>query len=394
MNIKYFFYILTAFTFLLSFNFAYQSCFLPSDFYQDYLASFALKEGLSIYANDVINLSKLIFGENALHDNFHPPFVAVFFYPISFIAYQNSALLMQCITYFLYFLLVYESLNYYKLSNKFYLVLPISFIWYPFIAHLGLVQISIFICYFLFKSYLFLEKQSIFKSAFLFALVSSIKLYPLYFFLYLFSIKKSKVIFYNILMLLGFMIVTVYFTGFIDFKLYFLERIKLNSFLSGEAPFNISLYSFLMYLFEKTKWSSPLIIFSEWKFIYYFFFIILSSPLLLNYKLKLKAYDLFPITCISMLILSPILWSHMLLILIPIFAYAYTGLKKNNMNKALLYFSILLTALPLMPINRLIISNYPQGEVLWYYAFILKLPLFSLFSLLIISYKLGINNRN
>lgn len=375
-------YLLSFLCLVLVGNFAFSYCFIGSDFYQDYLAGVALLKGKSIYGSDIINLGIELLGTNK-NDNFHPPFVAIFMTFFAIFPYEYAAMLQQSITLILYMLIIYHAFNHYKILNyKYYL--PLLLIWHPLIAHFGLVQISIYVCYFLFLGYLFYKKGSHKLSALFFALASSIKLYPLFMIFFLYKVRAKKNIIYYLSFLVLINLVTALIVGFKDYSYYFTSRISYNSFQSGEAPFNFSLYSSLMYVFEKTKWSTPLVSFEHWKIIYYFIGALGVLPFILDRNDEKSEENLFHLAILSMLIFSPILWSHMLLIIVPVIIYMFKNYKTE---KTLILIAVFILSLPLMPINNYVISKYVAGGIPWYQLFVLKLPLFALLLLWILLFR-------
>ena len=60
-----------------------------SDFVQDYIASYSLRNGRLLYGEDITELSKEMLGFGGI-ENYHPPFNALLFLPFSFLTYQTA----------------------------------------------------------------------------------------------------------------------------------------------------------------------------------------------------------------------------------------------------------------------------------------------------------------
>ncbi len=126
---------------------------ISSDFTQDYLAAQALRAGISIYT-DFTNYPILpqdypqaaLFATPEQVNNFHPPFMALLFWPLTFLPYDVAITLWNILSIVCYLgvgAIIGREL-YIKLArHQFILLLGLALCWYPFAAHIALGQISL-----------------------------------------------------------------------------------------------------------------------------------------------------------------------------------------------------------------------------------------------------------
>jgi hypothetical protein len=126
---------------------------ISSDFTQDYLAAQALRVGISIYT-DFTQYPILLhdYPQQALFEtpkqinNFHPPFMALFFLPLTFLPYSVAITFWNILSIAFYLgigVIIGRALHIKLARHQLILLLGTALCWYPFAAHIALGQISL-----------------------------------------------------------------------------------------------------------------------------------------------------------------------------------------------------------------------------------------------------------
>ena len=104
---------------------------VSTDFVQDYMGATSLRRGGFLYGEDISKLENEILGFSRI-PNFHPPFNALLFLPLSFLSYQNAFVFIGVLSILLLLLinvLVVEGLN---LSGEWFLnITCFTLYWHP-----------------------------------------------------------------------------------------------------------------------------------------------------------------------------------------------------------------------------------------------------------------------
>ena len=102
-----------------------------SDFVQDYIASYSLRNGRSLYGEDITKLSKEMLGFGEVK-NFHPPFNALVFLPLCFFSYQTAYVILGVFSILMLLLINYSIVKGLELSGEWFLNLTcLTLCWFP-----------------------------------------------------------------------------------------------------------------------------------------------------------------------------------------------------------------------------------------------------------------------
>ena len=293
-----------------------------SDFVQDYIAANSLRRGGSLYGEDIKKLENEMLGFNG-PPNFHPPFNALLFLPFSFLSYQTAYVILGVISLILLLMINQLVVRGLELNKEWCLNLTcFTLCWYPFICCLGNGQSSMIIAACLIGGWFCLRLKKEYIAGFLFAIATLMKLFPGLVLVYLLIMKNWRAFFATVFFIVIGFGLTAFIVGFDDIKIYAIIMVARDIDDYRGYVLNHSIGGIVSRLFGKQMgWFEPLV---ELPHIASLLIILLSIGILVYTILKLREMAAkkelsdyaFGLTLVTMLLLSPITWSHIFPVLI------------------------------------------------------------------------------
>ncbi len=153
--------------------------------------------------------------------NFHPPFNAVLFLPLSFFTYKTAFIVLDIISLILLLLINQLVVRGLELNGEWFLNLTcFSLYWYPVFYCLGTGQSSMIISACLVGGWFCLRFKKEYVAGFLFAIATLMKLFPGLVLLYLFISKNWRAFFATVFFIILGLSVTTLVVGLDDMRTY------------------------------------------------------------------------------------------------------------------------------------------------------------------------------
>ena len=345
-----------------------------SDFSQDYIAANSLRRGGSLYGEDITKLERELSGFGGIQ-NFHPPFNALLFLPLSLLPYKTAYIFLGIISITLLLLINKLVVRELKLNGEWFLNFTcFTLCWYPFICCLGTGQSSMIIAACLIGGWFCLRSKKTYVAGFLFAIATLMKLFPGLVLLYLFISKNWRAFFAMVFFIIIGLFATAVIVGFDDMRIYSILVIAKDVEEYAAFVFNHSISGIINRLFgERSPWTEPLAEIPQISS----FMILISTAVVLIYTIH-KMYKMvskqevadyaFALTLAAMLLLSPLTWSHIFPVLIlPMGLLLREYIDEPSPKKMLLLLCILIfLSLPDVPIARGLMVVHHPFRMPWY----------------------------
>jgi hypothetical protein len=341
-----------------------------SDFVQDYIAANSLRRGGSLYGEDIKKLENEMLGFNG-PPNFHPPFNALLFLPFSFLSYQTAYVILGVISLILLLMINQLVVRGLELNNEWFLNYAcFTLCWYPVLHCLILGQSSMIIAACLIGGWFCLRLKKEYIAGFLFAIATLMKLFPGLVLVYLLIMKNWRAFFATVFFIVIGFGLTAFIVGFDDMKIYAIIMVARDIDDYRGYVLNHSIGGIVSRLFGKQMgWFEPLV---ELPHIASLLIILLSIGILVYTILKLRKMAAkkelsdyaFGLTLVTMLLLSPITWSHIFPVLIlPIGLLLREYIEDSSPARLRLLLLILFfVSLPDVLIARGLVSiHYPES---------------------------------
>ncbi len=388
-----------------------------SDFSQDYLSAQALRVGQSIYSDftefpiKAGDATGTIFKQPV--KSFHPPFNAILFVPLTFLSYNTAFLLWTILSVLLYLAMLALLRHEFQIDlprHWLLLLVGLALCWRPFLVQIHLGQLSIYLISCIIGCWALLRHGRPLLAGALLGLASLIKLFPglLIACLLLIGLRNllrqnnhaarsprswklppladalrethwraaaSAIVVLALGHLLGFWIV-----GQADMLRYSREIVPQNIVDWASWPANLSITGIVSRLLVDSQWVRPLIDapqLASW--------IISTLNLLVLSLLFYQVWRLpagkdgdsiaFALTCLAMLIISPISWQHMFPLLFFHFGLLYQRLHQQYDRTMMVWIlgMLFLVSLPSNLMRGLLVALYPD-RVPWYSVLVMILP--------------------
>jgi hypothetical protein len=347
---------------------------ISTDFVQDYMGATSLRRGGSLYGDDISKLENEMLGFSRI-PNFHPPFNALLFLPLSFLSYQDAFVFIGILSIFLLLLinvLVVEGL---KLSGEWFLnITCVTLYWHPVFFCLMNGQSSMIIAACLIGGWFCLRFEKSYVAGFLFAIATLMKLFPGLLLLYLLMMKNWRTFFAMVFFIISGFTATAFIVGVDNMQTYSISIVTRNVSEFQGFVLNHSIGGLVTRILgERTAWTEPLlqlprissllIVLIDSSVLIYTFLKI--SKMITNQELSDYAFSL---TLIAMLLLSPLTWSHIFPVLIlPIVLLLQKDIDGPSSTKlCLILFVIFLLSLPDLLIGRTLMAIYHPFIIPWY----------------------------
>jgi hypothetical protein len=356
-----------------------------SDFTHDYVSAQAFRDGRSIYVEFTqadLSAEKLRIAEPLYRaepfTNIHPPFDALLFAPLTLLPYNLSVLawsVLSCLLYLGIGIIVLRELQIWPAFHWRLLLLGLGLCWYPFQAHIALGQLSLLVIACLIGCWVLLRRGHDGLAGVLLGLACLIKIYPGVLLLFLLCRRRWRAAGSVVATGVIGMLLTLLLVGVSDVLRYFTQVTSEAAEYTAFALINISLNGVFGRLFTDGPWISPLVT-APW---------LASSLTLLSTfgLLALLAFRLwrapatqaeddrgFALTCLAMLLISPITWQHVFPILFLPFGLLLQELwrRPNRRRIALALLALALVSLPDIDIARALMALYAPYRASWFAA--------------------------
>jgi hypothetical protein len=341
------------------------------DFQQDYRAAKHLLAGNSIYSDEIAQ-------------NNHPPFNAILFIPLALLNYKASIFawsLLSIIFYFWAGIIVIRTLQI-RLKTEWSLVLIAGALaWYPFQVHIALGQLSLFITICIIGAWASLKKHKDITAGVLIGIAALIKLYPLLIIGFLVLSRHWKAAWSALLVFLGGILLTWTLVGRDDFLNYFLTIAPNNGREYATFPINASLSAAAGRTFLNGHWVSPMIHSPALATIVYLaaasLVLLFTGIYVLKTRQQPQGVDIgLAMTCVGMLLVSPITWEHSFSILLLPFGLLLQAIltRPRHSIKLLFLAAVALTSLPTVNIGYALVNFFKPEQIPWQAGLLLLYP--------------------
>jgi hypothetical protein len=341
------------------------------DFKQDYWAAKHLLWGNSIYSDKTAQ-------------NNHPPFNAVLFTPLALLTYKASIFawsLLSIIFYFWAGIIVIRTLQI-RLKTEWSLILVASALaWYPFQIHIALGQLSLLITICIIGAWSSLIKHKDLTAGLLIGVAALIKLFPIMIIGFLILSKRGKAAWTALLVFLCGILLTWTLVGQDDFLNYFLAVAPNNGREYATFPINASLSAAAGRTFLAGHWVSPMIHSPALATIAYLaaasLVLLFTGIYVLKTRQQAQGVDTgLAMTCVGMLLVSPITWEHSFSILLLPFGLLLQAIltRPRRSIKLLFWAAVALTSLPTVNIGYALVNFFEPEQIPWQAGLLLLYP--------------------
>lgn len=338
------------------------------------MAANSLRKGGELYGKDISKLENEMLGFSRI-PNFHPPFNAILFLPLSFLSYQNAFVFIGILSILLLLLinvLVVEGL---KFNGEWFLnITCFTLYWHPVFFCLMNGQSSMIIAACLIGGWFCLRFEKAYVAGFLFAIATLMKLFPGLILLYLLMMKNWRTFFVMVFFIVFGVTATAFIVGIDNMQTYSIIIVAKNIAEFQGFVLNHSIGGLVTRILgERTAWTEPLL---QLPRISSLIIVLIDSFILIYTFLKISkmiakkelADYAFALTLIAMLLLSPLTWSHIFPVLIlPIVLLLQEHIDEPSSTKlCLILFVIFLLSLPDLLISRTLMAIHHPFIIPWY----------------------------
>jgi alpha-1,2-mannosyltransferase len=293
----------------------------------------------------------------------------------------------------LFFLVGYLVLSELQISpSRPWLILMIGggLCWYPLQAHLALGQLSLLVIACLIGCWILWSRNRNYLAGILLALACLIKLFPGLIFLYLIVRRKWHAFISALIFTLSGWLATIILIKPENVLHYFLEITPRLAAQQSIFPINVSVNGAVSRLFVDGPWIEPLFYAPHtarilWLTISLGLLTILAWQLWQLPQTYWADTVSYAMTCLVMLLLSPITWQHIFPLLILPFAILFRGSgqpsEKRSKHLALLLLCAILVSLPDIQIANMIMAVYHPYQMPWFISLLFLAPMVALFLL-------------
>lgn len=347
-----------------------------SDLLQDYYAGIAIRTNNSIY------------DPNSNYPNNHPPFTVLMLLPLTFFSPNTAFVIWGIVCLLIYiglFLILDRSLAIKLITPWKLLIIGVGLIWYPFIAHISLGQISIVVAASVIEAWYLLRTKHEKLAGIMLGFATAFKLYPILLILYLLLRKRYKALTIMVFSTIGFSIIPLLVIQPTDYWLYITQIIRSNTAAQAVFPINISLTGLIGRLMIDGPWITPLIVAPQAgrKVIIIVNFLMVLATVIRLRKLSHSAWNediAYTSICITILLVSPISWQHsLILLLLPfsILLYRYQQCPSLSL-RFLSLITFLIFSMPDILFARIFMAWNAPFRMSWLLGLFLSLPTFGL----------------
>ena len=354
-----------------------------SDFAQDYLAGYALRNGIEIYGLPLRHLGQQLLQLQML-DNYHPPFNAILFLPFSFLPYRPAFFLWNFFSLLIYvglILVLLQSLG--LLTFRSVRASAVLLLWEPFVSNIFLGQLSLPLSVLTIGGFLLLQANRDGTAGFWFGLATLMKLYPGLIVVYLLSQRRLRCLTVFLAIVAGGFLGTVLLMSGALVQ-YFRLVVPEQTATYAAYPLNVSISGAVRSIFEPTYFSQPLIWAPRLSDICVWLLdgFVVGSICLFSYCHRSEKFsaDLFSLFSVAMLLSSPITWVHNCILLLFPMALLWRDVIVDSSARSArqLLWIVVLCAVPLQESIDGIRAYFGSDQLPWYVTLGVKTAFFGL----------------
>lgn len=326
----------------------------------------------------------------------YPPLIYLLFIPFTWLSLQSAYLLWSFFSIAVYLLLLLCVIRTLKLQMAFHglvLLVGILLTWFPFHVHISLGQVSIFLTFCMVSGWVFLRRGQEVWCGLLWGLACALKLFPGLLLFYLLLRKRWRGALAMSVATIAGVLVPLIALPEIPIT-YFLDAISKNSSYYIPYPINVSLHGVVSRLFLDNHWLQP-IVSSPALVLVLRVGLSLAMGVWLGWQLLRLPSNVrddgfaFAYTCIAMILLSPISWTHIFpLLFLPLglLLRAFLDSPVMSLRREILLVWVCFS-LPDIPYTHMITQLYAPDGPPWWAGLPLLLPSFGLLYLLFLLAK-------
>lgn len=353
-----------------------------SDFIQDYAAGAAFLRGEPIYGRSLTMLAYTLTGVTG-HENFHPPFAAVLFSPLSLLDYQIAFTLWVLVNGLLLFVVAELLLRNLNLDSQLRYWYPLLLFWPPAIFAFGTGQSSILLVLLVFLTWAALRGRHPRVAGALLGLAALIKLFPAYLVLVFIARREWSAVGSFILVSLAGWIASVWVFGVKSVAIYWVEVAPRDIVEFGEFPLNVSIYSLIAPFFRKNHWIQPLLDAPElgyWLGMGASLAIALAGAwYILKFRSDADLASLFGVGIAAMILVNPISWGHFFPVLLLPWSLVWRESKESKLFRVLLLSAVLLCSFPTVEWARYLVEVSLPEPLSWWQHLLSKFGIYGVF---------------
>jgi Glycosyltransferase family 87 len=360
---------------------------INTDFTQDYLAGYALRHDISIYGPSLKALSMRLFNFEA--ENYHPPFNALLFVPLSYLPYRQAFVVWSLFSLVSFGVLVVYSLRACGIDR--YPWVPLSsmlLLWKPFTSSIWLGQLSVFLALLIVLGFGWLRREKENVAGLLFGFATLIKFFPALLLLYVVVERRWRCAAAWVATVALGLLLCLIVVGRDNWIYYIGQILPEQMRLFASFPFNLSIEGIARTIFGPTEYFTPARalppgIVQAMVWIISGCFIVAACHLALRARPRASNADLFVLFCVTMLLASPLTWPHTCLMLVLALAMLLRdgGTHGQLGNLRVLIVVVALFSVPDPVVLTTLIEIYGANDVPWYVLVAAKTGSFALLTL-------------
>ncbi len=332
------------------------------DIIPEYAAVQAALSAKPIYGKEIAEQTRIMAMQfeirGVAHENIHPPSSILLSLPYGLMKLDDVYFLNAFLSIFILLLMVLALCWYWKISaGKSLVLFCLALYWGPNWEAIAIGQQSLIIAGFICSGWFLLERRHSVLAGLCFALAAGFKLFPAFLLLYLLIAREWKASLALMGGMLALLILSCYFFGIESWRVYLFE-------VSPYAAQTRAVYPGLVSLLGVVY---PLLIATEiqisFQFLSITMLLLLSALAFFDLQRVLKhqgKFWAFSVCLIYMLLISPISWSHLLILVwLPAFALLFSP--QVNSSAILVVIAFLVMSPAAMNFAPLINQYLPEG---------------------------------
>lgn len=365
-----------------------------------YHAPAALSDFLTYYTT----AKSLLIGESIYSSpNIQFPFVSILFVPFALLPIYPAVVIWNIFSILLYLLnaiLVIKELPIRLTKYQYYLLIGIAFCWYPLLAHIGLGQVSLLVSTCLISGWALIRRNKSCLAGIFVGFACLVKLFPGIILIYFLLRKQWNSAATFITTILAGLIITVLLVGEQDMYYYLSHGVLVDSQSHIVYPINYSLTGFLRRSFTENGWVQPIAVSPLIASMLTVLASLLVLFLLIKCLFRLPQTNYgedaaFSITLITMLLLSPISWQHILPVLVLPFGLLLSWMQRDSKPKIriLSLLTFVMVSLPDIEMARILMALFAPKPMPWHVSLLLLAPAAALIILWYLIHLYSIQNN-
>lgn len=354
-----------------------------ADFAQDYYAALAARQGLPVYGDKLTTFAAGLATFSELVGNFHPPTTLLLYLPFSLMSYGHAFFLWNTISLVLYLWLLWAILSELQFHLHFRaMAMTIALYWYPFLYCIRMGQVAVVISAFMVIGWKLLSTKHETAAGLVWSVPILLKLFPALILPFLLIFHKWRAFFASCVAVTLGIACSFALIGYDEFEQYLSATLTSQVETFSGFPLNASLHGFLSSILTTNGYAAPIISAPKVAQFVYVIGAMAITGIYLSWLLTLNQSQeqrhAFALTLVTMLILSPLTWTHnFIIILLPLLLLIHeASIGKRRWGPLVLAFAALSTPDVYM-VRWLMEFSAPHTISSWWHL-ILHLPFYGL----------------